>query len=55
MNTRTKIVGGKMSIKVGGNYTINALQGDINFIAAGEIIEACEGSINYGNYTAPHQ
>ncbi len=47
---RTRKVGGKLTIKVGANYTINALQGDINFKSKGELKEiAQEGSINYGN------
>ncbi len=52
--TRTRIVGGKMTVKVGGDYTINALEGDITTTAAGQNIEvAKQGAINYGNFTAP--
>ncbi len=54
--SRTRIVGGKMTIKVGGNYTINALEGNITTIAAGQNIEvAKQGTINYGNFTAPEE
>ncbi len=51
--SRTRIVGGKLNIKIGSDYTINALQGNINFKAKGAINEISQGTINYRNFTTP--
>ncbi len=53
--SRTRRVGGKLNIRVGGDYTINALDGDISFTAVGEIVEACQATINYRNYNEQKQ